>query len=87
VILGLNTETDHEAALKYAKKTFTYPVLLDAQKVREQYAVQVIPCTYLIDKEGRIAQRFVGYGEGMEKRLEAEAERLLAMAAEDGEKR
>lgn len=57
-------------------------MLLDAQKVSEQYAVQGLPTTYIIDKEGRIAQRFVGYGEGMEKTLEAEAERLLATPRE-----
>lgn len=83
MVLGLNTEADHPAALKFAKKTFTYPVLLDAQKVSERYGVPGLPCTYIIDKEGRIARRFLGYGEGMEKQLEAEAERLLATATEE----
>jgi alanine racemase len=37
-----------------------------------------IPVTYLIDRDGKIASRHVGYGEGMEKQLEEEATHLLA---------
>jgi alanine racemase len=40
--------------------------------------VRGIPATYLIDRDGKIARRHVGYGEGMEKQLEEEATRLLA---------
>jgi alanine racemase len=43
--------------------------------------VRGIPATYVIDREGKIAQRHVGYGEGMEKQLEEEATRLLAATA------
>jgi hypothetical protein len=40
--------------------------------------VRGIPVTYLIDRDGKITGRHVGYGEGMEKQLEDEATHLLA---------
>jgi hypothetical protein len=43
--------------------------------------VRGIPVTYLIDPGGKITSRHVGYGEGMEKQLEEEVVRLLAMRA------
>jgi hypothetical protein len=40
--------------------------------------VRGIPATYVIDRNGKIIQRHIGYGEGMEKHFEEEVTRLLA---------
>jgi cytochrome c biogenesis protein CcmG/thiol:disulfide interchange protein DsbE len=79
VILGLNSEQAHEGALEFARKNLTYPVILDARPVFERYGVRGIPTTFVIDREGRITLRHVGFDPGQEKELEAEARRLLGL--------
>lgn len=50
-------------------KTFGihYPVLLaGASEIANQYGVRGIPTFVIIDQQGRIRRRFVGYSEGLE---------------------
>lgn len=82
MILGLNREEDRRAAIDYARKTWSYPVLLDAGPVFERYGVGPIPTTFIIDPAGDIVSRHVGYGDGMEERLEAALTALLAAPGE-----
>ena len=58
--------------------TFTYPILLDAKSVFEQYQVRGFPTTFVIDSGGKIINRHVGFGPGMEKHFEDEVKQLLA---------
>ena len=56
----------------------TFPVVMDDQKIsREMYKIKGFPTTYLIDREGRIIFRHLGFSEGKEKTFEAEIELLL----------
>lgn len=77
VILGLSLDQDHQAAREYARKTFSYPVLLDAGPVAQNYGVRGIPATFILDRDGKIVSRHLGFSAGMEKTLEAEAKKLL----------
>jgi peroxiredoxin len=77
VILGLSLDQDHKAARSYARKTFTYPVLLDAGPVAQNYSVRGIPATFILDRAGKIVSRHVGFNPGMENTLEDEAKKLL----------
>ena len=77
VVLGLNNEKDHKAPIAFAGKTFTYPIFLDADPVFQLFGVQGFPATFLIDRGGKIASHYPGYGDGMEKRLEMEILNLL----------
>jgi cytochrome c biogenesis protein CcmG/thiol:disulfide interchange protein DsbE len=77
VILGLSLDQDHQAARGYARKTFTYPALLDAGPVAQNYGVLGIPRTFILDRDGKIVSRHVGFNTGMEKTLEEEAKKLL----------
>jgi alanine racemase len=53
-------------------------VLLDAGPVAGQYGVRGIPCTFVIQGDGRIAVCHIGYRPGMERSLEDEVKKLLA---------
>jgi cytochrome oxidase Cu insertion factor (SCO1/SenC/PrrC family) len=58
---------------------YTAPVLIDEGAVaREQYKIVGTPTTYLVDENGRIVFKHIGYGPGMERTLEKEIEALLA---------
>jgi peroxiredoxin len=78
VVLGLNSEPKHQPVVDFAGKTFTYPLLLDARPVYAQYRVRSIPCTFIIDRDGKIVSRHAGFAPGHEKGLEDSLKQLLA---------
>ena len=53
-----------------AKRDVTYTVLLDGKDVAKAYHVSGYPTMYLIDKDGKIIFSQVGYGDGVEEKLE-----------------
>ena len=70
MILGINQEKNHAEAREYVENNINYPILIDANNQFEDYMIQGIPCTYYIDKEGKIRKREVGFGEGSEVAME-----------------
>jgi peroxiredoxin len=71
VILGLSLDTDPQKIKYFIKKNnMDYPVLLGARKLIKTYAIKGIPTAYLINKDGSIVNKFVGYAPGAEKDIE-----------------
>lgn len=63
---------------------FEFEVIPDPDgEIRRRFQVEVYPTSVLVDTEGRILHRQVGYRRGDEKILEAELQKLLG--GEDGE--
>ena len=62
-VLGVNIETRIAPAKRFAADfELTFPVLLDTtNKVAEQYGVFNIPQSFLIDRNGRLLHRYLGY--------------------------
>lgn len=54
-----------------------YPVLLDDQKVNRRYDVSGIPVMFLIDKDGRIVNKHIGFIPGLAESLSREIEAIL----------
>ncbi|MBW3625812.1 MAG: TlpA family protein disulfide reductase [Armatimonadetes bacterium] len=77
VVLGLNNEEETKAALQFAKKSLSYPVLLHADGAFNDYGVQGIPATFILDATGKVVKRHIGFGPGMEKEFQKEIEALL----------
>jgi thiol-disulfide isomerase/thioredoxin len=80
-VLGLNNDQDRrdrQDAVEFAKKSLTYPVLLDAGPAFNRYLIRGVPTTFVIDKDGKVVSRHVGFSRGTEKILEEELKRLLA---------
>lgn len=79
VLLGVNVDDDPaNAAAVAAKLGIQFPVLLDTdKKVSDQYDLQAMPSTYLIDRDGKV--RFVhrGYLNGYEALYEKQIRELL----------
>lgn len=78
VILGIGL--DSESALKsfVQESGITYPVLIGDEPVAKAYEITAIPTVLLLNREGRVARRWVGFTPGMEVQFRAEIERLLA---------
>lgn len=72
---GQNVEEDLRAFVK--EYSIQYPVAIDSKNINNLYGVYSIPTTVLIDKEGKIALKNIGYSSEIEERLSSEIERLL----------
>lgn len=78
-IVGVNLDTERPQSEPLLKATgVTFTILFDVEgRVGEQYKVETMPSTYLIDRDGRI--RFVhrGYRPGYENDYEKQIKALL----------
>lgn len=70
---------DKPSALKSFSEKYRipYPVLIGTKEIGSAYGIRYIPTLYLIDKSGRIANRFQGYREGLTSKIEEEIDKLL----------
>lgn len=61
-VLTVNIQEDQQTIEKFLKKNhYTFPVLLDKQgKVANQYWIQGIPTTFIIDRQGIIQAVWIG---------------------------
>jgi peroxiredoxin len=70
VVIGYNCWDDHDIARDLlAKHSITFPTVLDTSMpammtAMQKYKMNGVPLTYVIDREGRIAEAFYGYTEG-----------------------
>ena len=78
-IIGLSIDQDGEAAVRpFAKENgINYPLAIGNQALTQVYGgILGIPTTFLIDKQGKIAQKYIGYHE--KEVFEKEIQALLA---------
>lgn len=59
------------------KAGYKFPILFGKEETAGAYAVRGIPTMFVIDKEGKIAHRHVGYNPQIKQILEAQVEELL----------
>jgi thiol-disulfide isomerase/thioredoxin len=77
VVLGIGLDSKSALQVFAQNNHITYPILVGNQALAQRYEVTAIPTTYLIDKSGRVARRWVGFTPGLETQFRAEIERLL----------
>ena len=78
-LLGINVDDDpRNAAAVAAKLGIQFPVLLDTdKKVSNQYDLQAMPSTYLIDRDGKVRYLHRGYLSGYEVLYDKQIRELL----------
>lgn len=80
VVYGLNVwERGGTAGVKpfIEKAGYSFPILLTANDVASRYGVTGIPTMFVIDKEGRVAYKHVGYNPQIVAMLSAQVKELL----------
>lgn len=86
-VIGINGDgpVDQAKVRPYVKALgFDFEVVPDTDgEVRRRFQVEVFPTSFLVDTEGRIRHRQVGYRRGDEKILEKELIKLLAIEADE----
>lgn len=79
-ILGVNVEEDPNAAKKLLKSIpVTFPILLDGENsVSKDYDVVAMPSTFMVDRDGNLRYKHLGYLPGYENEYERQVRELLA---------
>ena len=78
VVLGINLQESKEDITKFMKKQkMNYPVLLSDNKVISNYKISSIPRFFLIDKNGDVYNKYVGFAPGVEELWQKDIENLL----------
>ena len=61
------------------QKKWSFPVVMDSNaKIAKSYSVGPIPHSVIIGKDGKVAHVHVGYSSGLQARLSAELDALIA---------
>jgi peroxiredoxin len=76
VVLGYNCGDDKKIALDFMQEnSATFPNILDwshnGKKPYFDYRVNGVPTNYIIDREGKIVDSWLGYEEGHKRAIEA----------------
>ncbi|MCS6837074.1 MAG: TlpA family protein disulfide reductase [Anaerolineae bacterium] len=84
IVLGMNwLDTERDASAFLTEFGITYPNAFDLQsRVGQLYAIQSVPETYVIDREGVVREAILGAADY--RRLAQALDRLLAAEAEQG---
>jgi cytochrome c biogenesis protein CcmG, thiol:disulfide interchange protein DsbE len=79
-VLGLNVDEDPSPVPSFVKRMkVKYPTLpVGSSGVDGAYSVSGIPAFYLVDKDGRVADSWVGFDDSFPAQWRAAVERLLA---------
>jgi len=72
--VAISIDDDRESAETYAQKAkLPFPVLLDlGHEAADEYSVEAIPATFIVDKDGKVKQTQTGLDETMEIKLAIE---------------
>ena len=78
VVLGINLQESKEDITKFMKKQkMNYPILLSDNKVISNYKIASIPRFFIIDRNGEIYNKYVGFAPGVEELWQKDIEKLL----------
>jgi len=79
VVLGMNMDRgDLDVIRRFVKSMgIPYPILLTTEEVAHSYGVDALPTTVIIDKEGKIREKIVGFSSTITKHVAEEVRELL----------
>ena len=78
VVLGINLQEDKDTITKFMQKQkMNYPILLSDNKVISNYKISSIPQFFLIDRNGDLYNKYVGFAPGVEELWQKDIEKLL----------
>jgi peroxiredoxin len=79
-IIGLSLDKGSPARVrKFALNMgIQYTIIMADDDLVKRYGISPIPTTYLIDREGYITNKWVGFSQNLMSKVTAETERLLS---------
>ena len=72
-VVGMNVDRgDVDTVRRFVKSMdIPYPVVIASDELQRNYGISGLPTTILIDKEGHIRQKFLGFTSGISKQMTA----------------
>ncbi len=82
-IIGVNLDKSNPDAVRTYVKAFNipYPIVIAPDEVVRNYGVTGLPTTILIDKEGKIREKFMGFNSTISKQMGTRVAELTAEKA------
>lgn len=79
VVVGMNSKEKKAAnAVNFMNKNnYTYTLALQADSVASAFGVDSYPTTYIIDAEGKIIHKEIGFGDETEEKINEIMDRIL----------
>jgi cytochrome c biogenesis protein CcmG/thiol:disulfide interchange protein DsbE len=79
-VIGLSMDTgDPEVVRRFVESMdIPYPVAIATEELSRKYRVSQLPTTFLIDKEGKIRQKTVGFNPTLARQITTQAAELIA---------
>ena len=78
VVLGINLQEDNDTIAKFMKKQkMNYSILLSDKKVIANYGIVSIPRFFIIDRNGDVYNKYVGFAPGVEENWKKDIKKLL----------
>ena len=85
VVVGIGLDDGGEKVLRpfVEQNGITYPILVGNRDVGQTYKLQGIPTTFILDREGRIAAKHLGFQPSYADVMREQVSRLLGAAGEE----
>jgi peroxiredoxin len=79
-VIGVSVDKgESEVVRRYSKAmNIPYPILIASDAVTRNYGVTALPTTFLIDREGKIQERVIGFNSKIAKELAAKVKNLTS---------
>jgi cytochrome c biogenesis protein CcmG/thiol:disulfide interchange protein DsbE len=79
-VIGISVDKgDAEVVRRFSRSVdIPYPVLMASEEVTRNYGVTALPTTFLIDPEGKIHGKMIGFNAKIAKELAAQVKELLS---------
>ena len=79
-IIGVSLDTGSQERVKRfaVSMSIQYPIIMADDNVLKDYGIAPIPTTFLIDRNGHISNKWVGFSQSLMIKISAETERLLS---------
>jgi cytochrome c biogenesis protein CcmG, thiol:disulfide interchange protein DsbE len=80
IIIGVSVDKGGADPVRrfVAAMDIAYPIAMVTPDLEKQYGVTALPTGFLIDKKGRIREKFLGFSPSIAKQLEAKAVSLMS---------
>jgi len=76
-VIGVGLDNPFALEKFHNDMDMNYNVLKGTQQIAQKFGIRGIPTTYILDKEGRIARKFVGFNPALKQTFDALVQSLL----------
>jgi peroxiredoxin len=79
-VIGVSVDKGEAEVVRRFSKAMDipYPILIASEEVTRSYGVTALPTTFLIDREGNIQERVIGFNSRIAKELAAKVKKLTS---------